>query len=180
MFIFRLAEDFAIFHALCPFKIVDTVHILDIRSQALQPISDFARDRAAFQTAHLLEIGELGYFNPSTLQPINPILRQENFIPVSAINQMNIEYLKEKLYESALSGKVSLENTIVTNARHYEALQHAHDSLKAALQGLNDNITGDFLALDIRRALAYLGEITGEVGVEDLLENIFSRFCIGK
>ncbi len=119
-------------------------------------------------------------FNPSTLQPINPILRQENFIPVSAINQMNIEYLKEKLYESALSGKVSLENTIVTNARHYEALQHAHDSLKAALQGLNDNITGDFLALDIRRALAYLGEITGEVGVEDLLENIFSRFCIGK
>lgn len=56
----------------------------------------------------------------------------------------------------------------------------SNDSLKAALQGLNDNITGDFLALDIRRALAYLGEITGEVGVEDLLENIFSRFCIGK
>jgi tRNA modification GTPase len=93
---------------------------------------------------------------------------------------MNIEYLKEKLYELALAGKVSLENTIVTNVRHYEALQHAADSLKAALHGLDANITGDFLALDIRRALAYLGEITGEVGVEDLLENIFSKFCIGK
>jgi len=110
----------------------------------------------------------------------SPILHRENFVPISAINQMNIEYLKEKLYELALSGKVSLENTIVTNARHYAALQRAADSLKAALQGLENNITGDFLAMDIRRALAYLGEITGEVGVEDLLENIFSKFCIGK
>lgn len=103
-----------------------------------------------------------------------------NFIPVSAINQMNIEYLKEKLYEAALSGKTSLESTVVTNMRHYEALQKADDSLQAALQGLNSGITGDFLAMDIRRALAYLGEITGEVGVEDLLDNIFSKFCIGK
>lgn len=93
---------------------------------------------------------------------------------------MNIEYLKEKLYEAALSGKVNLQSTVVTNARHYEALQHAADSLNAALQGLDHNITGDFLAMDIRRALAYLGEITGEVGVEDLLDNIFSKFCIGK
>lgn len=111
--------------------------------------------------------------------PHSPIT-SNNFIPISAINQMNIEYLKEKLYELALAGKVSLENTIVTNVRHYEALQHAADSLKAALQGLEANITGDFLAMDIRRALAYLGEITGEVGVEDLLDNIFSKFCIGK
>ena len=103
-----------------------------------------------------------------------------NFVPVSAINCMNIEYLKEKLYETALSGKVNLDNTIVTNARHYEALQKASESLDTALNGLNSGITGDFLAMDIRRALAYLGEIIGEIGVEDLLENIFSRFCIGK
>ncbi|HMN91460.1 MAG TPA: tRNA uridine-5-carboxymethylaminomethyl(34) synthesis GTPase MnmE, partial [Saprospiraceae bacterium] len=97
-----------------------------------------------------------------------------------AINQMNIEFLKEKLYEAAFAGKTTLESTIVTNARHYEALQRADESLHAALQGLEQGITGDFLAMDIRRALAYLGEITGAVGVEDLLENIFSRFCIGK
>lgn len=109
----------------------------------------------------------------------HPITR-ENFVPISAINQMNIEYLKEKLYETALSGKVNLESTVVTNARHYEALQKASESLSTALEGLNSGITGDFLAMDIRRALAYLGEITGEVGVEDLLENIFSKFCIGK
>ncbi len=110
----------------------------------------------------------------------NTLVSRENFIPVSAINQMNIEYLKEKLYEIALAGKVSLESTVVTNARHYEALQKAFESLNTALEGLNAGITGDFLAMDIRRALAYLGEITGEVSVEDLLENIFSKFCIGK
>ncbi|MDX1943182.1 MAG: tRNA uridine-5-carboxymethylaminomethyl(34) synthesis GTPase MnmE [Saprospiraceae bacterium] len=107
-------------------------------------------------------------------------ITRNNFVPISAINQMNIEYLKEKLYETALSGKVNLENTIVTNARHYEALQKASEALDTALKGLNSGITGDFLAMDIRRALVYLGEITGEVGVEDLLEHIFSKFCIGK
>ncbi len=121
--------------------------------------------------------------HPITHQPIthhpSPIT-QNNFIPISAINQMNIEFLKEKLYEAAFAGKTTLESTIVTNARHYEALQRADESLHAALQGLEQGITGDFLAMDIRRALAYLGEITGAVGVEDLLENIFSRFCIGK
>ncbi|MBK7872407.1 MAG: hypothetical protein IPJ74_17895 [Saprospiraceae bacterium] len=107
-------------------------------------------------------------------------ITRNNFVPISAINQMNIEYLKEKLYETALSGKVNLESTVVTNARHYEALQKASEALNTALEGLNSGITGDFLAMDIRRALAYLGEITGEVGVEDLLEHIFSKFCIGK
>lgn len=116
-------------------------------------------------------------------QPLNPSTSQSHsgaFVPISAINKMNLEYLKEKLYEAALAGKTPRESTIVTNARHYDALRRAHDSLEHALQGLTTGITGDFLAMDIRRALAYLGEITGEIGVEDLLDNIFSRFCIGK
>jgi tRNA modification GTPase len=131
--------------------------------------------------SHKLQDNSEAGINPDSLpSSYPPILHSGNFVPISAIHQMNIEYLKEKLYEAALSGKVNLENTIVTNARHLAALQHAADSLTAALEGLNTGITGDFLALDIRRALAYLGEITGEVGVEDLLDNIFSKFCIGK
>lgn len=116
--------------------------------------------------------------NASSSHP--PILRKDNFVPVSAINQMNLEYLKEKLYDVALSGKLSLDNTVVTNARHYEALQKADEALQSVLRGLDVGITGDFLAMDIRRALAHLGEITGEVVVDDLLDNIFSNFCIGK
>jgi tRNA modification GTPase len=93
---------------------------------------------------------------------------------------MNIPYLKEKLYDLAISEKVNLESPIVTNARHYEALQKASESLDDVLKGLDSGVTSDFVAMDIRRALAYLGEILGEVSTEDLLGNIFSKFCIGK
>jgi tRNA modification GTPase len=93
---------------------------------------------------------------------------------------MNIEYLKEKLYEAVISQKVGAGDTIVANSRHYEALRKASESLEAALKGLDAGVTGDFLAMDIRRGLSYLGEITGEITTEDLLGNIFGKFCIGK
>lgn len=103
-----------------------------------------------------------------------------DIIPVSAKNEMNIEYLKEKIFDTIAGGEVNLESTIVTNARHFGALRQADAALADVLQGLENNITGDFIAQDIRRALAFLGEITGEIGVEDLLGNIFGKFCIGK
>jgi len=93
---------------------------------------------------------------------------------------MNIEYLKEKLFEAAAGEGVNTESTIVTNARHHDALRRADEALAEVLTGLDANITGDFVAQDIRRSLSYLGEITGEIGVEDLLGNIFGKFCIGK
>jgi tRNA modification GTPase len=107
-------------------------------------------------------------------------VRAEQIITLSAKNGMNVPYLKEKLYKAVISEKISAEGTIVTNARHVEALEKAAASLDDVLRGLASGVTSDFVAMDIRRALAYLGEITGEVGVEDLLGNIFGRFCIGK
>ena len=75
----------------------------------------------------------------------------------------------------------SLSNkTIVTNARHYEALLRANTALNYTLSSLDKKISSDLIALDIRRALDALGEITGDITTNDLLENIFSRFCIGK
>jgi tRNA modification GTPase len=93
---------------------------------------------------------------------------------------MNVPYLKEKLYKAVISEKISAEGTIVTNARHVEALEKAAASLDDVLRGMASGITSDFVAMDIRRALAFLGEILGEVSTEDLLGNIFGRFCIGK
>jgi tRNA modification GTPase len=101
-------------------------------------------------------------------------------IPVSAKHQMNVEHLKERLYAAALGGASAPEGTVVTNARHFDALRRADQSLSDVLTGLEQGITGDFVAQDIRHALAYLGEITGEIGVEDLLGEIFGKFCIGK
>ena len=102
------------------------------------------------------------------------------WVPISAINNMNIGYLKEQLYEAVITKQLNLEGTIVANARHHEALQKAYESLDRVMSGLEAGVTSDFVAMDIRGALHYLGEITGEISTEDLLGNIFGRFCIGK
>jgi len=121
---------------------------------------------------------EVGGEENTSESPI-PIAQFE-WVPVSAINKMNIPHLKEKLYEAVISDKVSLDETIVTNARHFQALQRADQSLADVLKGMDQSVTSDFIAMDIRQALHHLGEITGEISTDDLLGNIFANFCIGK
>jgi len=132
--------------------------------------------------ARLLVVANKMDLNPYTTyeQYGGGILTRASWVPVSAINQMNIEYLKEKMLGMVLDGNISLEHTVVANARHYEALLKASESLRDALLAMDTGITGDFVAMDIRRSLVFLGEITGEISSEDLLDSIFSRFCIGK
>jgi tRNA modification GTPase len=99
---------------------------------------------------------------------------------ISASNKNNIETLKQRLVDLVIGGELKAESTVVSNARHYEALRLVDQSLQEVLTGLHNNISGDLLSLDIRRCLHYLGEITGEVTNEDQLDYIFSKFCIGK
>ncbi len=104
----------------------------------------------------------------------------EHIIPIAAKNAQNIPYLKEKLYATALAGAKTEDDVLISNARHAEALYRAGGALEAALAGINSGLTGDLLAEDIRQALYHLGEITGQVTTDDLLANIFGKFCIGK
>lgn len=104
----------------------------------------------------------------------------ENIIFISARENRHIEVLKEKMLDAVMEGSVQTESTIVTNARHYHALKEAEKSLQDIKSGLDNHLPGDLLALDIRRCLHYLGEITGEISTEDQLDYIFSKFCIGK
>ena len=99
---------------------------------------------------------------------------------ISAKQQLHTEVLKERMVDAILQGKVQTENTIVTNARHYHALKEVQKSLTDIKDGLDKKISGDLLAIDIRRSLQYLGEITGEITNEEQLDYIFSKFCIGK
>lgn len=101
-------------------------------------------------------------------------------VTISALQQMNMEHLKNTLYELAIGHSLTGESTIVSNSRHYDALRQAEERLAAAREGLQLGVTGDLLAMDIRQALNYLGMITGEISTDDLLERIFSDFCIGK
>ena len=104
----------------------------------------------------------------------------ENMVLLSAAEGAGMEFLRNKLLSITADLQSEGTNVIVSNIRHYDALTKAHTSLCSVLEGLSIGITGDFLAVDIRKALYHLGEITGEITTEDLLGNIFSKFCIGK
>ena len=99
---------------------------------------------------------------------------------ISAKQQTALTQLQNMLIEAAALPEADESQVIVTNARHYQALINARQALQRAIQGLNDGISGDFVSQDIREAMHYLGEITGEITTHDILGNIFSRFCIGK
>jgi tRNA modification GTPase len=101
-------------------------------------------------------------------------------IHISAKTGEGIELLKKKMLDWVLEGKQIAEDSIITNARHYQALLEVDKSLSDIEAGIYENRPGDLLALDIRRCLHYLGEITGQITNEDQLDYIFSKFCIGK
>ena len=103
-----------------------------------------------------------------------------NLISISAKEKDSIESLKEKLLKEIKLDEIDENQSIVTNARHYDALKNSFKAIEKVEQGLQNQITGDFLAMDIRATLDHLGEITGNVTNDELLGNIFANFCIGK
>jgi tRNA modification GTPase len=122
-------------------------------------------DKKIFMIANKMDLGS--------------VVQNEAFV-ISAKNGENIVDLKSKLVEE-MKGDFNLANdTIVSNARHYDALIKTADALKTAKEAIESNTTGDFIAMDIRQAMFELGQITGDISTDDLLGNIFSKFCIGK
>lgn len=107
-------------------------------------------------------------------------LSKKDFVLISAANNTNIQDLKDRILSQFQVKTVKTGDVLVTNLRHYHNLLQTYDALQRVLEGMSQGITGDFLAMDIRQALHYLGEITGTITTDDLLDNIFSKFCIGK
>jgi tRNA modification GTPase len=113
---------------------------------------------------------------------------EEEFLPyvpaeriyLSAKYKKNTEKLEKALLKAANLPEINADDLIVTNLRHYEALTKALESIKRVKSGLKTKLSGDFIAQDIRECMHYLGEITGEITSDEILGNIFERFCIGK
>lgn len=99
---------------------------------------------------------------------------------ISARSNIGVDELKDSLLETVNIKNLNTNETILTNIRHVEALKNTEAALNRVLENVDNPITSDFLAMDIKQALHYLGEIVGEVTTDDLLDNIFSKFCIGK
>ena len=98
---------------------------------------------------------------------------------VSAKRKENIHLLAETLVNKVKDKSIS-NDIIVSNSRHYDALMNALNSLIQVEISLSENVPTDLVAIDIRQALHYLGTITGEITTDEVLDSIFSKFCIGK
>jgi len=107
-------------------------------------------------------------------------ITDNRIIFISACNNEGIEELKSEILHKVNLHAINTDDVLISNIRHLEALQKTQESLNKVLENIDNPVTSDFLAMDIKQALYYLGEITGQVTTDDLLETIFSKFCIGK
>ena len=109
----------------------------------------------------------------SSQLPVVPLL-------IAAKDKTNVDALQKAMVQEVLSGQLLHENIVVTNERHYQALLQVALALGDTKKGIEEGLASDLVALEIRRCLQYLGEITGEITNEEQLDFIFSKFCIGK
>ena len=103
-----------------------------------------------------------------------------NSIFISAKQHSGTDELQQMLTEAAHLPTITQNDVIITNVRHHEALSLALEAIHRVQEGLNRNISGDFLAQDIRECIFHLSDIAGEVTNDMVLQNIFQNFCIGK
>lgn len=152
------------------------LYLVDLSFADIEEVRKELAELGALGVPHIKVGNKLDMADPELLEK----LKNEDFIFISARNNTHIDKLTERILSLFDIQNVKTGDVMVTNLRHYQNLIQTRDSLNRVLEGMDKGITGDFLAMDIRQALHYLGEITGAITTEDLLENIFSKFCIGK
>lgn len=106
------------------------------------------------------------------------LCQRSGLIPISAKNN-DIEPLRQELVRVARQN-MQPAAVMLSNARHYEAVSHAHQAIQRVQQGMADGLSGELLSLDLQDCLSALGEVTGQITNQEVLSNIFSKFCIGK
>lgn len=152
------------------------IYMIDLANANLEDIESEEKYLAELRIPFIKVGNKIDKANPTLVS----LLKDKGFIFISAAAKTNIQELKDKILSHFQIRTVKTGDVLVTNLRHYQNLQQTYDALTRVLDGMEQGITGDFLAMDIRQSLHYLGEITGTITTDDLLDNIFSKFCIGK
>jgi tRNA modification GTPase len=118
--------------------------------------------------------------NKADLEKVSSIRDRFQVVELSAREGLGMDELRRDLLAYVKEDPAASQQIIVSNARHYQALKRAEESLLAVKDGLENGVSSDLVAMDIRQGIYHLGEITGQISTDDLLGNIFSKFCIGK
>ena len=156
------------------------LYVFDVTESTPEQLrSDLAEFRG--QNYHLIALAnKVDQAENANWTDYEQVLSDIQLLPISALEGEGLAPLVESLITFAKESRQQAGSAVVTNSRHHQALTRAYADLGRVLHGLQNGITGDFIAMDIRQALHHLGEITGHISVDDLLGNIFSNFCIGK
>jgi tRNA modification GTPase len=152
------------------------LYLFDLANTSLKELETEERELKRLGIPYLKIGNKLDNAQPDVLKAIE----NQDFILISASSKTNLNTLKDRILSTFHVHEVRQGDVLVTNLRHYQKLVETNQSLQRVATGLTSGVTGDFLAMDIRQSLHHLGEITGEITTDDLLENIFSKFCIGK
>jgi tRNA modification GTPase len=155
----------------------DSPEFINIRAQAIRDMIRSTGKRL------MILINKTDLSAPETLHLLTQEIElkgHDELLFISAREKTGLDNLRLKLGEVVEKERLNSDNVIITNIRHYEALIHVSESLDRVIKGLEENIPEDLLAIDIRQAIHYLGEITGEITSDEILGNIFKNFCIGK
>ena len=153
------------------------VYLFDAATTNIADIELVAKELTSTGIKHVLVANKIDSITPEKLIELQTVT---SIVCIAAKNKLAIDTLKNALVQKAVGGDLQTESTVVTNARHQDALLKLQASLLDVSAGLSAKITGDLLALDIRQCLHYLGLITGEITNNEQLDYIFSKFCIGK
>ncbi len=158
--------------------VVDTHNPFELVQSRINKI----RDRVSDTQTLIIVANKIDSGKPETIQQLEvlDLTDNEKMVFIAAKQKENLEELIEYMIHSINIEAADQQDVIVTNARHYEILKKAHEAILRVLNGLDMQITGDFLAQDIRECLHYLSEITGEISTHEVLGHIFKNFCIGK
>jgi tRNA modification GTPase len=152
------------------------IYLFDLSKTTKEEIADEEKGLQELGIPYIKVGNKVDKASPSLLKD----LEKDHFTFISAADKTNINGLKDKILSSFQIKNVKAGDVMVTNLRHYTNLTQTNEALDRVLHGMDSGVTGDFLAMDIRQSLHYLGEITGSISTDDLLDNIFSKFCIGK
>lgn len=151
------------------------IYLIDLAEDNEQDIQEQLKGLKASDVPYLVVGNKEDQAKPELMK----VIEAEDPVMISAKEKTHLEELKQRLKSFVQQTKTS-SDVIVTNARHLQSLQQTDEALNRVIEGINIGMSNDLVAQDIRSALFHLGEITGEVTTDDLLENIFSKFCIGK
>jgi tRNA modification GTPase len=152
------------------------LYLYDLSSTDIEEIQSQEKIFSTLQSTIIRVGNKMDTAKPGLME----VLKEKDFIFISASTQQNLSQLKEKIISKVFLKEIGQGDAIVSSLRHYQSLVQTQDSLERVFSGLSSRVTVDLIAMDIRQALHFLGELTGTITTDDLLDNIFSKFCIGK